>query len=292
MKKINLFILPLIFLFILDCGKESQEETQSFVSDEMKISGDSREKKMSPSAPAFEESAEQVPQTKENVLGPVFLPMPINQERLLEFQINLSYLTMDLAKTRKDFLMFVSKYGYIENSNAINADSPFMNVKIHIKSEKLYEALLELDTYGTLLSEDITTIDHTEGMVWEKIKTNREKIRYQRRLSANGQTTSNSKNWTSIEESITNSENGLDESELQIWKINDKVKWATLNVSFNVPTPSDKIIIPHYQNALIGITNLFLELTYLLVWMIPIFLLIAILYKPGKKMIHWIRQKI
>ncbi|TGL01175.1 DUF4349 domain-containing protein [Leptospira bouyouniensis] len=290
-KKISLLFFLLIFLFLIDCGKESHEESVTQASDELKISSSSREKKMSPSAPAMEESGESSPLSKDKTIGPVFLPIQNQQERLLEFQIDLSYETLDLEKTRKDFLSFVSKYGYIENSSATNSNAPYMNVKIHIKADKLYEALLELDTYGTLLNENITTIDHTEGMVWEKIKSTREKIRYSRRVTANNQTTSNSKNWEAIEESISASEESLDQTELQIWRINDKVKWATLNVSFSVPTPTDKIIVPKYQNALVGITNLFLELTYLLVWMIPFFLLVGILYLPAKKIIHWFQQK-
>ncbi|TGL65131.1 DUF4349 domain-containing protein [Leptospira jelokensis] len=291
MKKIRLLLVLTSILLFANCGKGSSEGSDFYTSEERKMSPSSYEKKDMPSAPAIEEAAEPILQSKENSIGPVFLPIQNNQDRLLEFQIDLGYQTLDLVKTRKDLLSFITKYGFIETSSAVNSDSPYMNVKIRIKSEKLYEALLELDTYGTLLSENITTIDHTEGMVWERIKTTREKIRVKRRLSANNQITSNSKNWEAIEESISTSEDGLDQSELQIWKINDRVKWATVNVSFSVPTPSDKIIVPEYRNALVGITNLFLEFTYFLVWLIPIFLLIGLLYVPSKKLILWIRQK-
>ncbi|TGM55416.1 DUF4349 domain-containing protein [Leptospira biflexa] len=290
-KKINQFLFLVLTIFLLSCGKESQEESVSVAHDEMKISGASREKKMAPSAPAMEDRVEEVTQSKDNALGPVFFPNQNNQERLLEFQIELSYQTLDLIKTRKDLLLFITKYGFIESSSALNSDSPTMNVRFRIRAEKLSEALLELDTYGTLLSETITTIDHTEGMVWEKIKTTREKIRVKRRTFANNQTTSNSKNWEAIEESISTSEDGLDQSEFQIWKINDRVKWATLNLSYSLPAPSDKVIVPEYRNALVGITNLLLEFTYLLVWMIPIFVFAGLLYVPSKKLVQWFRQK-
>lgn len=291
MKKINIVFVSVLLLFLFDCGKSQSEETEAMVSEDLMIASASREKKSAPMAPAMEESAEPTPQTTDNRLGSVFLPLQNTQDRYLEFQIDLSYQTMDLIKTRNDLLLFVSKYGFIESSSATNTDSPSMNVRMRIKAEKLYDALLELDRYGTLQQENINTIDHTEGLVWEKIKSNREKIRYQRRVNASGQSTSNSKNWSSIEEAITTSENGLDQAEHQIWKIQDRVKWATVSVSFSVPTPTDKIIVPMYQNALVGITNLFLEFTYLLVWMIPWFVLAGILYLPGKKCYQWFRQK-
>ncbi|MCW7473909.1 DUF4349 domain-containing protein [Leptospira levettii] len=290
MKKIKLPIYLLILFLFWSCGN-AQEESVSLTSEDRKIASASAEKKVAPSSPSLEESSDSTPQIKETTIGPVFLPIQNNQDRLLEFQVDLTYQTKDLIKARKDFLIFVSKYGFIENSSAMNSESPYMNVKMHIRSDKLYDALLELDTYGTLLSENISTVDHTEGMVWEKIKTNREKIRYQRRVSANHQTTGNSRNWSAIEETITESENEIDQTELQIWKINDKVKWATLNVSFSIPTPADKIIVPQYQNAFVGILNLFLELTYVLVWMIPAFLLLGLLYLPAKKVLNWIRKK-
>ncbi|EOQ88794.1 PF14257 domain protein [Leptospira yanagawae serovar Saopaulo str. Sao Paulo = ATCC 700523] len=291
MKQYKILLVFTIVILFASCGKGSHEETESYTSEDRKMSPSSYEKKDMPSAEAVEERAEPLLQSKDNSIGPVFLPIQNNQERLLEFQIDLGYQTLDLIKTRKDLLSFITKYGFIESSSAVNSDSPYMNVKIRIKAEKLYEALLELDTYGTLLNENISTIDHTEGMVWEKIKTTREKIRVKRRTIANNQTTSNSKNWESIEEAISSSEDGLDQSELQIWKINDRVKWATLNLSFSVPTPSDKIIVPEYRNALVGITNLFLEFTYLLVWMIPVFLVVGLLYVPSKKLVQWVRQK-
>ncbi|EOQ95127.1 PF14257 domain protein [Leptospira wolbachii serovar Codice str. CDC] len=281
MKNKLVFLIFIVFAFLLQCGKESNGENTAPAEAEMRSLDAVSEKKVAPSASRSEESIEQP--SVENQLGQVFVPIPTSSERLLEYQVQLSYQTQNLIKTRKDILGFITKYGYIESSSAVNADSPYMSLRIHIHSEKLYEALIELDTYGVLQSEDISTVDHTEGMVWQKIKSNREKIRLGRRTNANNQTSANSKNWQAIEEAVTDSENNLDQSEHEIWKIKDKVKWATLTVQFSTPIPPDKIQVPTYKNAFIGILNVFLDLTYYLIWMIPFFLLAGILYFPLKK---------
>lgn len=282
------WIIFILFVITLNCGKESNGESTAPVEAEMRSLDVASEKKVAPSAPRAEESVEQP--SVENQLGQVFVPIPTSSERLLEYQVQLSYQTQNLIKTRKDILGFITKYGYIESSSAVNADSPYMSLRVHIHSEKIYEALIELDTYGVLLSEDISTVDHTEGMVWQKIKSNREKIRLARRSNANNQTSANSKNWQAIEEAVTDSENNLDNSEHEIWKIKDKVKWATLNVNFSTPIPPDKIQVPTYKNAFIGILNVFLELTYYLIWMIPLFFLAGILYFPVKKIGRYFKK--
>lgn len=282
-------IVILLFAFVLHCGKDSNQENTSPEETEKSISADMIEaKKVSPSAPRAEGSSES--SSVENQLGQVFVPIQNAAERLLEYQIQLSYETQDLIKTRKDLLSFITKYGFIESSSAVNSDSPYMSLRVRIRSEKIYDALIELDSYGVLQSEDISTVDHTEGMALQKIKSNREKIRLLRRTNANNQTSAQSKNWQAIEEAISESENGLDNSEHEIWKIKDKVKWATLSIQFTIPTQPDRIQIPIYKNAWIGILNLFLELTYYLIWMIPFLILVGILYLPLKKIYQYFRK--
>lgn len=288
MKKIFKLMVFILFAFLLQCGKESNSESTASVEAEKRSMDMPMEKKVAASPSVSQEAKE--PPSVENQLGQVFVPIQLTAERLLEYQVQLSYQTQDLIKTRKDILGFITKYGYIESSSAVNTDSPYMSLRIHIRSEKLYEALIELDTYGVLLSEDIATVDHTEGMVWQKVKSNREKIRFTRRSNANNQTSANSKNWEAIEEAVTDSENNLDNAEHEIWKIKDKVKWATLSIQFSSPIPADKIQVPTYRNAFVGILNVFLELTYYLIWMIPFLILAAILYLPLQKVYLYFKK--
>ncbi|TGK31149.1 DUF4349 domain-containing protein [Leptospira gomenensis] len=209
----------------------------------------------------------------DNQLGAVFAPINgLGTERLLEYNIQLSYQCDDLVKTRKELLNFVSKYGYLETSSAFNGRQPSMSVRMHVRSAKLYEALQELDRLGSLLTEDISTVDHTEGMVWQKRKTSREKIRLTRRNNANNQIGAGAKNWEAVEESVSSSEDELDLAEHETWKIKDRVQWATISVSYGIPIPSDAVQVPEYKNALVGILNLFLQLTYYFLWWLPFLL--------------------
>ncbi|WP_246047203.1 DUF4349 domain-containing protein [Leptospira ognonensis] len=264
-------ILMILFL-ILSCGKNAEQpsETQeeSFASRKASpvVSPVTDESTLSISGESTPIPIEQKP---ENQLGKVFSPINTSKERLLEYNIQLSYHCNDLIKTRKELLVFISKYGYLESSSAVNSTSPFMTAKIHVSANALYDALQDLDKLGLLLSEDISTTDHTEVMVWQKRKASRETVRQRRRNLASGQITAGAKNWQQVEDSVSNSEDQLDLAEQETWKITDRVKWATINVSYTTPTPSDAIQIPAYKNAFIGLLNLFLELTYYLIWILP-----------------------
>ncbi|EMJ95687.1 DUF4349 domain-containing protein [Leptospira alstonii] len=277
MKKIISHILVLSLLFALNCGKH-EEPKKNVSGSEAELSTRSADAidqlKNSPvSEPEKEKAASEDSDSFSNQLGKVFTPVAVSAERLLEYNVQLSYECNDLIKTRKELLDFIAKYGYLENSSAMNTASPFMSAKIHVRSSKLYDALLELDKLGTLLSEEISTIDHTEGMVWQKRKMTREKIRLNRRNNANNQIGAGSKNWEAIEESVSNSEDQLDLSEQETWKIRDRVAWATISVGFGIPTPPDKVQIPNYKNAFVGIFNTFLQLTYYLLWWLPFLIL-------------------
>jgi len=266
-----------LILLFLSCGKS--EEQNKDLSSASEISG-----KISPATMSADESApspkaeENLRELKvENELGKIFTPLYTNSDRLLEYNIDLSYESMDLIKTRKQLLSLVSKYGYLESSSAENTRSPYMTLKIRVTADKLYESLQELDSLGNLLRENISTIDHTEGMVWQKRKITREKVRQIRRNLANRQITSVSKNWQEVEDSLSNSEDQMDQAEHEAWKINDRVKWASITISYITPVPPDKIEVPQYINAFIGLLNAFLEFTYYLIWILPFFLILGIL---------------
>lgn len=290
------------------CGKKEPQNENSAPSEPFLEDGIlSRSSKTAPAPPSagkdaekkreaeFDLSGETAPAKEakdqaDNQLGTVFAPInAIGVERLLEYNIQLSYQCEDLVKTRKELLNFISKYGYLENSSAFNGRLPSMSVRMHVRSAKLYEALQELDRLGLLLSEEISTVDHTEGMVWQKRKTTREKIRLARRNNANNQIGAGAKNWEAIEESVSSSEDELDLAEQETWKIKDRVQWATISVSYGIPTPADAVQVPEYKNALVGILNVFLQLTYYLLWWLPFLLIVgtilyysSIIYKKWK----------
>lgn len=214
-------------------------------------------------------------QKSENKLGGLFLPFPTNQSRLLEYEVILLYESNDLIQTRKSLIELIQKYGFLESSSAFNADDPSMSVQVKVNASMLYDALLAFDTLGNLISENISTIDHTENQVWQNRKNTRESLRLKRKSLASTNVSTESKNWEAIDNSLTASEDAKDLAEQEIWKIQDRVKWAKVNLTFSTPKAKDKIIIPTYQNALVGILNSFLTLTYYLVWIAPFLLFIG-----------------
>ncbi|XDD51427.1 DUF4349 domain-containing protein [Leptospira sp. WS92.C1] len=301
MKKTIIFILTLSLLFFADCGKKQEESKDSPTESTATGEGFLDKMRSAPMPNAEKKRAEKgedesdkvfLVDKEENQLGKVFAPVSTSNERLLEYNIQLSYQCGDLVKTRKELLDFISKYGYLESSSAANSTSPYMTVKMHVRSEKLYEALLELDKLGNLLSEEISTVDHTEGMVWQKRKTTREKIRLARRNSASTHIGAAAKNWEAIEESVSNSEDELDLAEQETWKIKDRVHWATISVGFSIPTPPDAIQVPEYKNALVGILNTFLQFSYYLLWWLPFLILSVVFIYYGNILFQKVRKKI
>ncbi|MBM9500178.1 DUF4349 domain-containing protein [Leptospira sp. 201903071] len=304
MKKSILFLLTICITALVVCSKKQEPSSETASGEAEKTamrSADVSGQLGSPMAPS--EDSKKVSSEKEesgyknsfdktdDQLGKIFAPIGLTTERLLEYNIQLSYECKDLVKTRKELLDYIAKYGYLESSSAINSRTPFMSVKMHVRTAKLYEALLDLDKLGVLISEDISTIDHTEGMVWQKRKTTREKIRLSRRNNANQQIGAASKNWEVIEESIERSEDELDLAEQETWKIKDRVSWATISVSFGTPTPPDAIQVPEYKNALVGILNAFLQLSYYLLWIFPFALIASVLVYYGGVLFQNLRKK-
>ncbi|RHX85631.1 DUF4349 domain-containing protein [Leptospira stimsonii] len=306
MKKSILFLLVLCLSVLISCGKKKDSNAEGSaveaektamrsadvsgqVSAPMPSSGESKKVSNEKLEDQFKETFDKA----DDQLGKVFAPIGgTTSERLLEYNIQLSYECKDLIKTRKELLDYIAKYGYLESSSASNSRSPYMSVRMHVRSAKLYEALLELDKLGALLSEDISTIDHTEGMVWQKRKTTREKLRLSRRNNANQQIGAGSKNWEVIEESIERSEDELDLAEQETWKIKDRVSWATIAVTFGTPIPPDAIQVPEYRNALVGILNAFLQLSYYLLWWTPFLILGSFLVYFGGIVYQKFRNKI
>lgn len=66
------------------------------------------------SEPEKEKAASEDSDSFSNQLGKVFTPVAVSAERLLEYNVQLSYECNDLIKTRKELLDFIAKYGYLE----------------------------------------------------------------------------------------------------------------------------------------------------------------------------------
>ena len=224
--------------------------------------------------------------------GHFLAPMDLAKERLLEYRVELTYETKDILLSRRALLAVVSKYGYVKSgSAALDESTATVASDVYVKSEKLYDALMELDKIGMLLAENITATDHTEDMALQNLKEKRERVRIARKGIASGQATAASRNWNDIENSLSLSEDGLDDAEHKKWQIRDKVAWACIHVDLNGPEQPGRIKVPKYVNAFIGLLNALLILAYGLIYIIPFAALAVVLVWKRKEILGIFRRK-
>lgn len=222
------------------------------------------------------------PKEADKSLEKTFFPVNAIKERYLEYSINLSYECNDIIQTRKELLSLISKFGFMEYSKSNVTTNQFMTLRVVVRTPQVYDALIEFDKLGKLTSENISSVDHTENLVWQNRKSAREKKRISRKNLASHQITSESKNWEAIDRSLTQSENEEDRAEHEIWKIHDKILWTKISLSLKTPEPIDTVKIPKYKKAFVGIFNLFLELSYYLIWILPFVILFGAVVFLGK----------
>lgn len=190
--------------------------------------------------------------------------------RLLEYQIYLSYRATDLLAARKLLFTLIPRYGYPVKSTTI-ADGR-LEVQWKVEAERLWTALAELDTLGELLSETIQVNDHTENMISQEIKRKRNLLRSKRRALA----LPASQDHVGREEQLARSEDALDEAELETWRIKDRVRWATVQITVEAPEQAS-LDIPPYRDALKSGLELLLSLAYYLLYLWPVLVILFLL---------------
>ncbi|MBN1533213.1 MAG: DUF4349 domain-containing protein [Spirochaetes bacterium] len=219
-------------------------------------------------------------------------PMDKAKGRLLEYTVSLSYETENILESRRKLLELVSRYGFITHSTAVaDTRQPFVNAEVMVKTELLYEALKDFESLGLLKNENINVIDHTEGMVLNERRVQRENLRIMRRNRAMGQLTAQNKNWEAVEQNIEQSEERLDQAEHGKWQIQDKVAWVRVQVSLRGPDLPNRIDVPLYRNAFIGLLNLTLRLVYLLIWLAPFIVLGILIWRYRGRLLGILKRK-
>ncbi len=222
-------------------------------------------------------------------LGPVFFSGdPGNVGRLLEITGDLSYQVTNFQLARTFILNWTGKYGFLSQSQVYGGESPSLRATLHIRSDKLLEAFAELDALGKLQSESFQTTDHTEGMMLQTLKKKREDKRQARRQIDSGNLAAGEKNWQSVENALSASEDQSDAAEFEKWKILDRVKWAKLSLSIYLPEPSDKIVLPEYGKAFKAMVSGLLKLSYFLLVALPFLLILGLaaygIYRLARKL--------
>lgn len=213
------------------------------------------------------------------------------KDRLLEYQVTLSYECKEFYKSRNKLIQLVPQYGFIKSgSSSIETTTTSMNAQLFVRVGKLYEALLELDKLGLLVSESISVTDHTEPMFWNNLKATREHIRISRKIGAIRQTAAQHKSWNDKENSLARSEDNLDKAEYEKWKIHDRVSWAKIGINLKGPVSPERIVVPPFRNAFIGLVNLGLELIFALIWLTPIIIIGVLIWMKRKGISNFINK--
>lgn len=214
------------------------------------------------------------------------LPLSVSklaEDRMLEYSVNLSFRSDSILKSRETTFAVAEKYGFLSSSRTYTSGDQSFRATIRVSADRLYDALKELEAAGILYESSIDVTDHTADMVWQGIKLDREKLRSLRRQALQNRTTAN--NQIQAENLVSQSEDSQDLARFERWKIEDRVKWATVSVYVSGPEAIAEVEVPAYQNALISLTNSFLALTY---WLLEnLILVIAVALLVWKRKWIW-----
>jgi hypothetical protein len=197
-----------------------------------------------------------------------FTPVPLQPSsqargRMLEYQVNLLFTSKSVLNARKTVLQVANEYGFLASARTSLEEREYFQATIRVDSDRLYDALQDLQGIGELENEQIDVIDHTADMVWQSIRLDREQLRGQRRRNLQNRTTP--QNQIQAENLISGSEDAEDQAKFEKWKLEDRIKWATIHLTIQGPKTTIGVEVPAYQNALIGLANTLLSILY---WML------------------------
>ena len=307
-KRLSVFLIITAFLFLLNICKDQPQSESKRTSTMDQIArkpasemrgGKKRLRKMREKGDLkeFKDRDESKTRSKGKKTGKqkltLFIPKPSDEtkHRLLEYYINLTYNTNEFEKSRRDLQEILSKYGFVASSNASTTGSyAYMSIHMKVRADKFYDALLEFDTLGELQSENIRVTDHTENMFVQRLKLRRERIRLQRKAGLT-RISPKSENWERRNRSYEQSEDREDKARHEKWKIMDKTSLASVNIYLKGPELPPGVTVPLYKKAFIGLVNMFLEVVYVLIWLLPLIIIVLIIIWKRKQIIGIFRKK-
>jgi len=197
-------------------------------------------------------------------------------ERLLEYEVHLSYLSDNLPASRHVLLSLPGRDCFMLNAASdLDGDPGSMNMTLRVRADKLYDYMIKLDSAGQLQSERISATDHTENMALQNITSRREDLRARRRQQLLA--TADQRTRTESERLLAQSEDRQDQTEHERWKIQDRISWATVHVSIRNPEQPAQFSVPVYRNALVYAANVFMYLLYAALFVLPFALVLALI---------------
>lgn len=226
-------------------------------------------------------------------LGRVFAPgATIGGERKLEYNLSLGYQIESVKAARAFFTQWIPRHGFLLHETANGVGNGYLSLQVKVRSANLYAALIDLDQVGNLTSENITVIDHTENSVHQQMLAAREEIRTRRRSLANSQTGTANKNWEATENLLSTSEDKQLATRMEEWRINDRVGWATIQITLSLPyvAAPHPVEVPEFRNAFVGLLNVMLQLVYAAIYIIPLLVIGYIGYRGILRILPTLRK--
>lgn len=275
----KILILLLSVQIVFSCKSEKSTTASAPVSSTNSAIGQNEESDMVPKKQMAENKRkdESPGQSSKNLssddnirLEPTIDPNTFeSKERLLEYHISVVYKTKNFQESRKSLIQTVKQYGIIRSSSSSNnaKQGVYMNVEILVRTDKVYEVLLDLDKAGDLVSESIRSNDLTETKIKNQIRLDRESLREKRREA--GVKSSDAKNWKEREDKLSESEDKIDNTKMEEWRLKDRITWAKLHIVLNGPVPEPEIAIPSFRNSLVYGINILMYAFYVLLFLIP-----------------------
>lgn len=283
MNKRLIFLSLILLIFCNACSKKSPSTADKYVSDSQ------------PSSLAADEAAvdttgerSKTESKPESLQGWFAQKGDIENQRLLEYTIDIVFETNDFAKSRDILLTTIKKHGFLRSSNLESDESKNLTTSFNIKTDSLYSVLNELNSIGTIKRENIATVDHTLGNIRNLIQQRREQIRSERRLYALTESDATRQNYEKREQYLSQSEDALDENEYQMKFVDDAVAWVKINVSITQKSRS-VFTVPDFREAFVTMVEMFLKILYLLIVLLPYILIIiatVLLRKPIAALYH------
>lgn len=210
-------------------------------------------------------------------LDRVFFSTNLSGDRLLAYDIDLSYRGTNLTAARRKIMDLIPRYGFIENESASSGEDSQLVVTFRVRNTKMVSCLAELDELGLLQSESIRAEDLTLADRERRVKSAREALRGLRRSQRLNQTDPGGVNGVAAEEALSRSEDRQDQASVEAARIQDRVEWARVRVVVNFPPSPRGVSHPPWGDLLSRLATFALWTAYAVALVVPVLLVLAIL---------------
>lgn len=210
-------------------------------------------------------------------LDRAFFSTNLSGDRLLAYDIDLSYRGTNLTAARRKIMDLVPRYGFIENESASSGEDSQLVVTFRVRTSKMVACLAELDELGLLQHESIRAEDLTLADRERQIKSAREALRGLRRSLRLNQTDPGGVNAAAAEEALSRSEDRQDQATAEAARIQDRVEWARLRVVVNFPPGPRGVSHPPWGDLGTRLASFSLWTAYVVALVVPVLLVLALL---------------